>query len=56
MCGWILAGVVGRDMRRGWWLEDGGREGGGDERNVTEVVVLNCDCGELDVVWSFRVR
>ena len=39
MCGWILAGVVGRDVQRGWWLEDGGREGGGDERNVTEVVV-----------------
>jgi len=31
---------------------EGGKEG---VTYVTEVVVLNCDCGELDVVWSFRV-
>ena len=43
MCGWMLAGVVGRDVRRGGWLEDGWRERG----NATEVVVLNCDCEEL---------
>jgi len=50
MCGWILAGVVGRDVRRGWWLENGGREGG--VTNVTGVGVLNCDCGELGFAVS----
>jgi hypothetical protein len=46
-------GVVGRDVQRGWWLEDGWSDEVGD---------LNCDCGELgfavpglrkNVVWSF---
>jgi len=47
----MLAGVVGRDVRRGGWLEDGWRERG----NATEVVVLNCDCEELDVVSAFQL-